>query len=175
MSIRGLFIAAAVLAAVGCDRSRVAAAVEIGRPAPAYVTTALDGDSVSLAAQRGQVVLLNIWATWCHPCRDEVPVLEELHRRHAARGLRVIGVSIDAAGEERAIRRFARDFAMTYPIWRDADERISSLVLALGVPTTLLVGRDGTVLWRHTGPVRRDDPALGQLIERALADTTAAT
>lgn len=146
--------------------------VAVGSPLPAYATTDLAGDSVSLAKERGNVVLLNLWATWCHPCREEVPVLEALHQRFQAQGLRVVGVSVDASGDEAAIREFARRYRMTYPIWRDPGERISQLYLAIGVPATFLVGRDGTLLWRHTGPVRASDTTLVATIERALADTT---
>ena len=161
-----------LLAAAGCATGE-GGKVAIGEPLPAYATTDLAGDSVSLARERGSVVLLNLWATWCHPCRDEVPVLEALHQRFSRQGLRVVGVSVDASGDEPAIRDFARRYRMTYPIWRDPGERISQLYLAIGVPTTFLVGRDGVLLWRHTGPVRATDTALVATIERALADTTA--
>lgn len=159
-----------LLAVLGCGTGE-SGSVAIGSPLPAYATTDLAGDSVSLAKERGSVVLLNLWATWCHPCRDEVPVLEALHQRFASQGLRVVGVSVDAAGDEAAIREFARRYRMTYPIWRDPGERISQLYLAIGVPATFLVGRDGTLLWRHTGPVRATDTVLVATIERALADS----
>ena len=162
------------LATVACSESaRVARSVAVGQPLPAYRTVNLAGDSVSIAQEKGRVVLLNLWATWCHPCRDEIPVLQALHERYASQGLRVIGVSVDANGEEPAIRDFMKAFRMTYPVWRDPNERISQLYLAIGVPTTFLVSREGVLLWRHTGPVRRDDRVLVQLIERALADTVA--
>ena len=166
---RLLFVVA--MLAAGCVANE-GGSVAVGAPLPAYATTDLAGDSVSLAQQRGNVVLLNLWATWCHPCREEVPVLEALHQRFEAQGLRVVGVSVDASGDEPAIREFARRYRMTYPIWRDPGERISQLYLAIGVPATFLVGRDGTLLWRHTGPVRATDTVLVAAIERALADST---
>lgn len=144
--------------------------VSVGAPAPAYAATTLDGDSVSLAGERGKVVLLNIWATWCHPCREELPILQRLHETNADRGLRMVGVSVDAAGEEAKIRSFVRDFGLTYPIWLDPDERISSLYLAPGVPASYLIGRDGTLRWRHVGPVKAGDLALGAALEKALTE-----
>ena len=159
-----------LLVGSACASPERSAPPEIGRPAPAYRAVAIDGDSVSLAELRGTVVLLNIWATWCHPCRDEIPVLQRLHETYAARGLALVGVSVDARGEERQIREFARGFGMTYPIWHDPDERVSATFLAVGVPATYLIDREGILRWRHVGPVRDGDPALARRLEEALGD-----
>src|SRR5215210_7039760 len=80
------------------------ARVEVGLPAPAYRSTTLSGDSVSLIDRRDKVVLLNVWATWCHPCRTEIPELRALHARYQSRGLELIGVSVDADGNDDGIR-----------------------------------------------------------------------
>jgi cytochrome c biogenesis protein CcmG/thiol:disulfide interchange protein DsbE len=143
--------------------------VEVGAPAPAYRAVSLDGDSVSLAAQRGKVVLLNVWATWCHPCRDEIPELRQLHSKYQSRGLELVGVSVDANGSDEAIREFMKDFQMTYPIWRDPDERVSTQFLVIGVPATFLIDKQGVLLWRKTGPIQPNDTALTSAIERALS------
>ena len=178
IALRALRVAAAALAFTGlaaCGHGDGARArpPEIGQPAPAYETISLAGDSVSLAQKRGRVVLLNVWATWCHPCRDEIPVLQSLHERYAARGLDLVGVSVDAAGEEGTIRDFAKDFNMTYPLWLDPDERIQSTFLAIGVPATFLIDRDGVLRWRHVGPVRAGDSTLVRELERALGGAAA--
>jgi peroxiredoxin len=152
-------------AGTGDDTAR---APEIGQPAPDYRAVTLDGDSVSLGQSRGRVVLLNVWATWCHPCREEIPVLQALHERHASRGLELVGVSVDARGEEETIREFARDFRMTYPLWLDPDERVQSTFLAIGVPATFLIDRQGALRWRHVGPVRANDSTLARELELAL-------
>lgn len=167
--------ALAVALLVGCGRGDAPRVrpPEIGQPAPAYQTFSLAGDSVSLAALRGSVVLLNVWATWCHPCRDEIPVLQALHERYAARGLELVGVSVDAHGAEAAIRDFARDFTMTYPLWLDPDERVQSTFLAIGVPATFLIDREGVLRWRHVGPVRANDSTLVRELERALGGAAA--
>ena len=158
-----------VLLAAGCAAGeRAGGGVEIGAPAPAYQAVALGGAPVSLAERRGTVVLLNIWATWCRPCRTEIPVLQQLHERYAARGFEVIGVSVDARGEEAAVREFGRQYGITYPIWLDPDERVATTFVAIGVPATYLIGRDGTLLWRHLGPIEPDDPELAKTIEAAV-------
>ena len=167
--IRLLLLALAVLMPA-CSTER-ATPGSVGAPAPAYSATTIDGDSVALADLRGDVVLLNMCATWCHPCREEIPALQRLHERHRDAGLRVVGVSIDAAGEGRRVRQFANEFGVTYTIWLDPDDRLAHEFYMLGPPTTVLIGRDGVVRWRHVGPVRDDDPAL----QAALADALAAS
>ena len=159
---------ALVLSACASQSENEPARVEIGQPAPAYAATSLSGDSVSLAAQKGKVVLLNVWATWCHPCREEIPELQQLHQRYQSRGLELIGVSVDAAGNDAGIQAFAKEFRMTYPIWRDPDERISTQFLILGVPATFVVDRQGVLRWRKMGPVAPGDTSLANAIERSL-------
>lgn len=166
--------AGAVLALVacGCGGSETGSAgserVDVGAPAPAYRAVSLEGDSVSLSALRGKAVLLNVWATWCHPCRDEIPQLRAVHARYRARGLELVGVSVDTEGADDAIRDFMKEFAMTYPIWRDPDERVSAQFLVFGVPATFLVDRQGVLRYKKTGPVQPNDSLLAAAIERAL-------
>jgi cytochrome c-type biogenesis protein len=152
----------------GCDAPEATGRVEVGAPVPAYRTVALNGDSVSIADQRGKVLLFNIWATWCHPCRDEIPELRELYTKYKDRGLELVGVSVDADGSDDAIRAFMKDFEMEYPVWRDPDERVSTQFLVVGVPATFLIDRDGVLRWRKTGPIQPNDPSLSAAIERAL-------
>ena len=113
-------------------------------------------------------MLLNIWATWCHPCRQEIPELRAVHARYRDRGLELIGVSVDTDGSDDAIRSFMKDFQMTFPIWRDPEERISTLFLAIGVPATFLIDREGILRWRRTGPIAPNDTSLSAAIERTL-------
>ncbi len=167
-------VTAVVLGATACASRDTAPAVaadgrvEIGAPVPAYATVSLEGDSVSLAKQKGKVVLLNIWATWCHPCRQEIPELRAVHARYRDRGLELVGVSVDTDGSDDAIRSFMKDFQMTFPIWRDPEERISTLFLAIGVPATFLIDREGILRWRRTGPIAPNDTSLSAAIERTL-------
>lgn len=158
----------ALLAACTAEKESETGRVDIGLPVPAYQAVSLAGDSVSLAAQRGKVVLLNVWATWCHPCREEIPELQQLHQRYRERGLELIGVSVDAEGNDEGIQAFAKEFQMTYPIWRDPGERISTQFLILGVPATFLVDRSGVLRWRKTGPIAPGDTGLARAIERSL-------
>jgi thiol-disulfide isomerase/thioredoxin len=158
----------AVVLACAANNDATPRAPELGKAAPDYHAVSLSGDSVSLSQMRGRVVLLNVWATWCHPCREEIPVLQALHAQYASAGLSLVGVSVDARGEEDAIREFAKDFKMTYPLWLDPDERVQSTFLAIGVPATFLIDRGGILRWRHVGPVRANDATLMRELERAL-------
>jgi cytochrome c biogenesis protein CcmG/thiol:disulfide interchange protein DsbE len=164
---------AAALMSCGGGEGTASATVDIGAPAPTYAAEKLDGSPIALADLRGQVVLLNIWATWCKPCREEIPALERLHQAHAARGLLIAGVSIDVVDDTARIAGFARDLGATYPLWLDRDDRVSMIFRSIGVPSTYLIDRAGVLRWRHMGPVRSDDPALLAALETALADTTA--
>ena len=161
-------VVALLLLACTPDDAAETSVVDLGRPVPAYQAVSLTGDSVSLADPRGKVVLLNVWETWCHPCRDEIPELRAIHSRYAGRGLELIGVSVDADGNEAGIREFMREFEMTYPVWHDPAERISTQFLIVGVPATFLIDREGVLRWRKTGPIHPGDTALANAIERAL-------
>ena len=162
-----------ILLASGCGVDGPQRPAVVGDVVPDYAATELrESREVSLADLRGRVVLLNVWATWCPPCREEIPVLQALHEAHASDGLEVVGVSVDAAGEAADVARFADRFGVTYPIWLDPQERVSSVFRTTGVPTTLLIDRDGTLLWRHVGPVEAGDPELMRLIGESLSAGT---
>lgn len=159
-----------LLAIAGCSTKDAAprAVVAVGAPAPAYAAQLLDGTPVSLAEHKGEVVLLNIWATWCKPCRQEMPALDTLHHRHAAEGLRIAGVSIDVDDDRAKVAEFAASLGATYTLWYDPDDKVSTTFLAIGVPASYLIGRDGTLRWRHVGPVTADDGPLNAALRAAL-------
>jgi peroxiredoxin len=134
-----------------------------GDPAPAFAVPELGGDTLSLADLRGQPVLLNIWATWCPPCREEMPGLQALHESHGGLGLRVIGVSTDARGAEDAIRSFVDDHGITFTILHDPGETVPRRYRTAGVPETFLIDRDGTIVHRWIGMF---DPVAPDALER---------
>ena len=177
--LAGLVVAAAT---IGCQGERQAGEaaddtmqVAVGAPAPVYAASTVEGTPTSLADLRGQVVLLNIWATWCKPCRQEMPALDTLQRRHGASGLTVVGVSIDEPGARDRIAPFARELGASYTLWHDPADRISPTFLAVGVPASYLIDRTGILRWRHVGPIAADDPALTAALAAALVDTLDAT
>lgn len=141
---------------------------EIGAPAPEYAARTMDGDTVTLADLRGEAVLLNVWATWCPPCRVEMPHLQELHEELGERGLRIVGVSVDSEGAGRAVARFTGDLGIDFLILQDPGERIANAFGTYGVPANILIDPEGVVRWRHSGPVTADDPVLREVLEEVL-------
>lgn len=137
--------------------------------APDYAAVTLGGDPVALADLRGEVVLLNVWATWCVPCRVEVPELQALHEEHAHRGLHVVGVTVDSRAASNDVVNFIDEFGMTYDIWVDPDHTVLNRFRATGVPITVLIDREGRIAWRHLGMFERGDPELLEALERTLA------
>lgn len=162
----------------GCGRERSAGArsraagasgtPEVGAVMPAYSAKLIGGGKFDIEEQKGKVTLLNIWATWCPPCRAEIPDLQKLHDRYASRGFNVVGVSVDADGAEQEVRDFVRDQAMRYPVAFDPKGELADMFEASAIPTSVLVDREGKVLWIETGIISFDDPEINQLIENSL-------
>ncbi len=115
-----------------------------GTPAQSYDVPALGGGTGSLSQYRGKIVLLNLWATWCSPCRSETPALERLYRQDGRRGLVVLGV--DQGESAKTVAAFARDMKLTYPILVDGGQRYGGSYAAIGLPTTIIVDRDSKIV-----------------------------
>ena len=145
--------------------------VGVGAPAPDFTALTLDAAprAKTLADYQGQVVLLNIWATWCAPCRIEMPAIESLHDAYKDRGLKVVAVSIDDAGYEPRIRSFADSLRLTFEILHDSTGLIQRAYQTTGVTETVIIGRDGLIRKRVVGAVQWDSPANRKLVEQLLA------
>lgn len=135
----------------GRDPSVVRSAL-IGRQAPALAGRALDGSEVDMREYRGTVVLVNVWASWCPPCRREHPLLAGLQRQYGTRGLQVLGINM--RDNPASARRFLeRAGGAVYPSVRDPDARIAVDWGTFAVPETYVVDRDGVVVAKRVGPV----------------------
>ncbi len=166
--VGGIALGAAALTWVTPD-----AGVEINREAPNFkVMDLATRDSVTLEDYRGSVTLVNIWATWCLPCREEMPLLEQLQQEYGADGLRVVGVSIDRGDADAKVKEFIDNVGVTFTILRDPRNTFARTFRTSGVPETLLIGRDGELVFRWKGPLD-GDPEDRAAIEAALAGTTA--
>lgn len=164
--ISGGALAVALLSAIsGCT---AAPAASVGDPVPAYQARSLDGEAVTLAGLHGEVVLLNVWATWCYPCRREMPAIEALHRELGGDGLAVVAVSIDGAGAEPEIRAFLEEFGISFAVLHDPEQRIVRAFATRGVPETFLIDRDGTLLRHWIGRIDAHSPAVRVPIYEAL-------
>ena len=140
------FAAAAALAiAVGV----AAAAITPSAGAPDFTLPSLDGPNLRLQEQRGRVVMINFWATWCGPCRVEMPHLAKLYEKYRKSGFTVLAVNIDEDPHKAA--SLARQLGMQFPVLLDTDKKVSRLYDLGTMPSTVLVDRDGRVRYVHRG------------------------
>jgi cytochrome c biogenesis protein CcmG, thiol:disulfide interchange protein DsbE len=160
-----LLVVLALAVTLGCEVQRE---VEVGRRVPDFSASTLERETVSLAELRGEVVLLNVWATWCFPCRREMPAFEELHRELAAAGLRIIAVSIDAPGARGDILDFVREYDLTFDILHDPAKQVTRTFSTIGVPETFLIGADGRLVRHWMGRIDPHAPGVRGVIEDAL-------
>ncbi|HWV56321.1 MAG TPA: TlpA disulfide reductase family protein, partial [Longimicrobiales bacterium] len=142
------------LGAAGCEGTPPGGGqVAPGQPAPAFEARVLGGDRLAVGDLRGEVVVLNVWATWCIPCVREMPALEALHRELREDGLRVVAVSIDRGSAEAEVRRFIQDHDITFTVLLDPDQRVTGTFRTIGVPETFVIDRDGTIAHRWFGEI----------------------
>ena len=127
--------------------------VKVGEEAPNFQLRDLDGNMVSLSQLRGKVVLVNFWATWCGPCRIEMPAMERLYRSYSRKDFEILAVSTDPQGTA-VTRPFQQEMGFTFPILHDAEYRIGLMYGARSLPMTFMVDRQGVV--RQKVPGARD-------------------
>ena len=123
--------------------------LDVGDRAPLYASATLNGDTVRVGG-RQQVTVLNVWATWCTSCREEMADLESLSREFAGHDVRVIGVSVDG-GDGTRVRRFAENEKLTFTVAHDPEQRVQQLYQVVGVPETFVLDTNGRVLFRYVG------------------------
>lgn len=165
-ALRALAVAVAVSLG-GCSSVRDEGPV-LGRAAPTYAASDLQGDSVDLADLEGKAVLLNFWATWCTPCREETPFLQRLYLARAKEGFVVLGASVDAASARADVEAFVREYGVTYPILLDPQMRGMDGYRVMGLPATFLIDRAGVLRWMRLGPVGEDDQEFLSALEAVL-------
>lgn len=120
-----------------------------GAPAPNFTLSTLDGDTVTLADFRGQVVLVNFWATWCGPCKAEMPLLQDRYTTLQGSGLEILAVNIGE--DEELVRPYVNDLGLDFAIVLDPELTVNDEYRVLGYPTTITVDRDGNVVDVHVG------------------------
>ncbi len=141
--------------------------VAAGKPAPPFTFPLMTGGTASLADYRGKVVLVNVWATWCPPCIDEMPSLQNLYDQMKKEGVpfELLGVSIDALGAD-PVRKWVDRFGITFPILLDPRGTIKKLYRTTGVPETFVVDPKGILVQKIIGPRKWDEPKWGDYMKQ---------
>jgi thiol-disulfide isomerase/thioredoxin len=141
--VKGLALAAAFVLPVFAASS--------SGPAPAFKLSARGGKSVELAQFKGQVVMINFWATWCKPCRDEMPLLEDIYKKYKPMGFTMLGVNVEPDPKDAEAWLSKLPKPVTFPIAYDADSKVSMLYKVKTMPSTVIVDRKGNVRVLHRG------------------------
>jgi|SRR5271157_4611480 len=136
-----------------------------GNAAPDFTVTDIDGKKLSLSDYRGKVVLLDFWATWCTPCRAEIPAFVEMQQKYGPQGFQVVGISMD--DDAKPVKEFYRQFNMNYPVALGDDKLAQSFGGVLGLPVNFIIDREGRIHAKYLGAT---DVAV---IDKAVSDLLA--
>ena len=120
-----------------------------GGPAPQFTLSARSGQDVSLAQYHGQVVMINFWASWCGPCRQEMPLLESIYKKYNRLGFTLLGVNVEP--DSKAANDWLKDTPVSFPILYDRDSKVSKLYDVAGMPSTVIIDRSGKLRKIHRG------------------------
>ncbi len=142
-----------------------------GEPVPRLTGKLLSGEYAQIEDFRGKVILLNVWATWCPPCRQELPELDRLHRELGPKGFSVVTINVDKAGDEPEVRKLVDDYGFAFPVILDPKNRATQSLRLNGYPVSLLVDAKGTILWRRDGMIIPEDPELAEHLKKALGSS----
>jgi thiol-disulfide isomerase/thioredoxin len=145
-----LMIAAAAMTMLpGMGSTTPAAVLAMGAAAPGFQLDSLAGKAVNLNDFRGKVVLLNFWASWCGPCRKEMPILEQLHKQYQSKGVTLVGVNVEPDSADAM--KMLKSVPVSFPILFDRSSAVSKLYQVEGMPNTVILDRKGKVRFIHRG------------------------
>ncbi len=185
MKLVRLFMVFSLLAFLACERQTesgatskagvksgldisVAEAPRIGFKAPNFTLKDLNGRTVSLASMRGRVVIINFWATWCGPCKVEMPSMNSLYKDLKGSGFELLAISSDVQGE-KVVRPFVTQGRYTFPVLLDSSFRVNGDYGITGIPTTFVVDKGGVITHKILGPRDWDSPEARELIRRIMS------
>ncbi len=157
--------AVVALAASSCVDASSGGPPRNGAPVPDVAGVTLEGDSLSLGDLAGAPVLVNLWATWCPPCREEMPYLQSLHDRMAPMGLRTVAISVDDRSARSQVASFIDEVGVDFDVLLDPRGRSMDVFQVVGLPATFLVDRDGVIRLFRLGPVLPSDTSFVRGLE----------
>jgi peroxiredoxin len=136
--------------------------------APDFTLKSQSGENVRLSDFRGQVVLLNFWASWCGPCRQEMPILDAINKKYQALGFTVLGINVDLKSE-KAIN-YLKDTPVNFPVLYDPESKVSELYSVSAMPSTAIIDRDGHVRFIHAGYKSGDEETYRKKIKALMRE-----
>jgi thiol-disulfide isomerase/thioredoxin len=164
--VAGLLLALIVLVDAGCKPRPSTSLSATNKPlAPAFSLTDINGQKLDLASYRGKVVLLDFWATWCAPCRTEIPHFIAMQNKYGPQGLQIIGISMDDSA--KPVVKYYAEQKMNYPVALGDDKLADAYGGVLGLPVAFLIDREGRIIWKQTGE------ADAAVFEKQIVDAVA--
>jgi len=151
------------LAAVGPANAAAGAG-----PAPNFTLKSLTGKNMKLSEMAGNVVLINFWASWCGPCREEMPLLNALHKKYEPLGFTVLGVNVEEQVDNA--RGFLNDFPVDFPVLLDSNNQVSKMYNVIAMPTTVVVDRDGNMRFLHKGYKPGDEQKYRKMVKKLVRE-----
>ncbi len=145
-----------------------ASSVKLSEAAPDFTLKSLQGSNLRLEEYRGQVVLINFWASWCGPCRQEMPILDRLHQRYEDTGFAVLGVNVE--GEVKPAKEIVDKTNVTFPVLIDEGQAVSELYDLEAMPSTVVVDRDGVVRYVHRGYKPGDEAKYVEVVKQLIRE-----
>lgn len=164
---RILTLALLCCAAIGFTTSATAAATTKS-PAPDFTLKSSSGKNIKLSELRGQVVMINFWASWCAPCRQEMPLLEQLYKKYQPMGFTLLGINVE--DDPNAATKWLKGKELSFPILFDSQSEASELYNVSAMPTTLIIDRDGNMRYYHRGYVPGTEDEYQQQIRALLKE-----
>jgi peroxiredoxin len=143
-------------------------AVGLREEAPDFTLKSLEGSNLRLEEYRGQVVLINFWASWCGPCRQEMPVLDRLHHRYEDTGFAVLGINVE--GDSGSAQEIVDKTNVTFPILLDDGQKVSELYSLEAMPSTVVVDRDGVIRYIHRGYKPGDEAKYVEVVKELIRE-----
>lgn len=162
------FLRSAFMGLVVAVLAAPAGAVTVQDTAPDFTLKSLEGANLRLDEYRGQVVLINFWASWCGPCRQEMPLLDRIHQRYVDTGFAVLGINVE--GEEAPARALIDKIPVTFPVLIDEGQLVSELYKLEAMPSTVVVDRDGVVRYIHRGYKPGDEAKYVEVVRELIRE-----
>jgi len=143
-------------------------AASVKGQAPNFTLKSLGGKNLKLSEMAGNVVLINFWASWCGPCREEMPLLNDLHKKYEPLGFTVLGVNVEE--DAKNARGFLKNFPVDFPIVLDNKNKVSKKYNVIAMPTTVVVDRDGNMRFLHKGYKPGDEEKYRKMVKKLVRE-----